>query len=99
MFDEYICLECKEVKLYKKEYKKPFPETLELQCEKENKLCLFKRIWNNKGKVFQVAEGLFGNSKNGFTNNATYIPADMTPLNKVYGSYGRTAGVETEGEC
>ena len=97
MYDDYRCEVCGKEELYKKPHGESFPEQIQSKCDKKDSLCYLKRVWNNKGKVFQVAEGLHGNASNGYTSsNSTYMPANLTPLNKVYGGYGRTAGVEVE---
>jgi hypothetical protein len=42
---------------------------------------------------------MYGNAKNGYSSkSSTYIPSKFSPMNAVYGKYGRTAGVETSNE-
>lgn len=99
MLDDYRCPECGYIEVYVKKHGESFPETIKMECRNCTGTHEFKRVWDNKGKVFQVAEGLHGNASNGYSsNNSTYMPAGLTPLNKVYGNYGRSMGVEGDHE-
>lgn len=98
MYSDYKCTKCNEVKLVGKEYSfelnkyLDYPSTYICSCSG-----VMKRVYSVP--VVSVAEGMHGNASNGYTSsNLTYNPSPYSPLNKVYGNYGRQAKVETEGE-
>lgn len=90
MFADYMHEETEEIVTYRKKYGEDFPE----QIEQNGKT--YKRYFGSM-PVVDVCEGFLGNAKDGYTGgNATYVPGKFTPLNKVYGRFGRMAGVESD---
>ena len=95
MFKDYDCLKCGHNEFIQKQYGPEFdwPTNNEIECPKcnneadEQKVYLVRRA-AEIGAV-SIAEGWDG---------ITYTPASLTPLNKVYGNYGRILGVEGESE-
>lgn len=78
MYAPYRCTECLDIQEYHKPYGVEFPEVLE---------CPFCRTMTAKRYYssmphFEVAEGIVGNTKNGFTKNATYIQAPSSPVKR-----------------
>lgn len=78
MYTSYQCTECLDIQDYKKPYGEEFPELLECPFCKT----LTAKQYFGSMPLFQVAEGNVGNTKNGFTKNATYIQAPMSPLKR-----------------
>jgi hypothetical protein len=98
MFADYKCITCGHIDMVKKEYdfenNKYIDYPLEVNCTCE---CSTKMTRQYSTPVVDVCEGMYGNSKNGYSSkSSTYIPSKFSPMNAVYGKYGRTAGVETE---
>lgn len=98
MFADYQCKTCLKEEMVKKEY--DFENSKYLDYPKEiNCSCGGKLIRQYSTPVVDVCEGMYGNAKNGYSStSSTYIPSKFSPMNSVYGKYGRTAGVETSGE-
>ena len=94
MFADYECKKCKKIELWQKPHGQEFPQTIPCTCEEKQTM---NRVYSIG--AIQVCEGFTGNAKNGYTSqNITYSPAGLTPLNKVYGRTGRIAGVESHSE-
>lgn len=90
MFADYINVETEEIITYRKKYGIDFPE----EIEQDGKI--YKRYYG-RPPVIDVAEGLHGNAKDGYTGgNSTYIKSNFTPNNVAFGKYGRIGGVETD---
>lgn len=90
MFGEYYCEETDEKITYRKKHGEDWPK----EIEKDGKV--YKR-WYGVNRVYYVSEGKYGNAANGYqTNGGVVSPGPFTPLNKYYGKFGRTSGVETE---
>lgn len=85
MFADYECQnkECKEITCFRKKFGKDFPKTI--KCEKCKSKA--KRLYSSS--VISIG---------GFDSIGNYVPSPLTPLNKVYGGFGRIAGVETSGD-
>ena len=86
MFADYKCenKECNEITVFRKKYGKNFPKTV--KCEK----CKSKAKRQYSSPKISIAHG-----DDGLGN---YQSSRFTPLNKIYGGYGRIAGVETSGD-
>lgn len=98
MFADFKCNKCGKEEMLKKEYdfenSKYIDYPSEVDCS-----CGSKLLRQYSVPVVDVCEGMYGNSKNGYSSkSSTYIPSKFSPMNAVYGKYGRTAGVETSSE-
>ena len=96
MYADFQCKTCGQIDLVGKSYDfekskySDFPK--EVSCS-----CGGKKVRMFSPPVIDVCEGFLGNAKNGYSSrSATYIPSKYSPMNSVYGKYGRTAGVEVE---
>lgn len=83
MFSDYRCEKCNEITSFRKKFGKDFPKTV--KCEK----CKSKA--KRQYSKFTMSVG-------GFDSLGIYHPAALSPMNKVYGGYGRIEGVETSGD-
>lgn len=94
MFADYECKGCGKIELWRKPHGEEFPSSIPCSCKEGKEM---KRVYSIG--MIQVCEGFHGNAKNGYTSqNITYVPSNLTPLNKVYGRTGRIAGVESHSE-
>lgn len=98
MFADFKCKKCGKEEMLKKEYdfenSKYVDYPTEVDCS-----CGSKLLRQYSVPVVDVCEGMYGNAKNGYSSkSSTYIPSKFSPMNAVYGKYGRTAGVETSSE-
>jgi cytochrome c-type biogenesis protein CcmH/NrfF len=76
MFKDYKCADCGHMTEYRKEYGIDFPEHLE--CEK----CQGDMIKQFSAPLVDVAEGMLGNAKNGYSNSTVYHRSAYSPARR-----------------
>lgn len=100
MYGNYRCKECNCLVEYKKKYGEEFPEEYKIVCMSGNHdsdaTCTVARVFESV-PVIDVAVGRLGNSKNGYNTDVMYTPSPYSPLDKVYGKYGRTSMYNKDG--